>query len=348
MKLKNLFLTLMAVLLVVSAAAQSRKQVRQYNYYINQAELAICDSNYQKASDCYHKAFVYHKPFSRDAYFAFKLNYKYTNNIERAVEAYHFQAQMGQKAIDQYGPIISDTLEYYIVWEQIKEVSDTTISLVIPELQNSLFEILDSDQNVRRNSAQYGSDEEWGKAIWETDSTNWEKLRNLYRTYPVINDYTAGMDMVLTALYIHFRREMLVAPHEVFLQELYKGNVNASLYAHLEDRCMYDVAIDQKNKKQTIYGTNSDYFFCIDSLGFILLPKNVKKIDRERKRILLSETWEDYAKKICYLYRNDTEFNIVPLTFVYQGNSEETGRLIDDIKKENIKGAYYILPNCVR
>ena len=344
----NKYFLLLNLMLYACFCIAQKANLQSYYYWINQAELAICDSNYQKASDCYHQAFAYNKPFSRDAYFAFKLNYKYTNNIERAVEAYHFQAQMGQKAIDQYGPIISDTLEYHTLWEQIKEVSDTTISLVIPELQNSLFEILDSDQNVRRNSAQYGSDEEWETAIWETDSTNWEKLRNLYRTYPVINDYTAGMDMVLTALYIHFRREMLVDPQEILLQELYKGNVNASLYARLEDRCMYDVAIDQKNKKQAVYGTNSDYFFCIDSLGFILLPQNVKKIDRERKKILLSETWEDYAKKICYLYRNDTEFNIAPLTFIYRGDSEETDRLIDDIKKENVKGFYYILPNSVR
>lgn len=96
------------------------------------------------------------------------------------------------------------------------------------------------------------------------------------------------------------------------------------------------------------YQKASACFFCIDSLGFILLPKNVKKIDKERNRILLSETWEDYAKKICYRYCNDTEFNIAPLTFVYQGDSEETDKLINDIKKENVKGSYYILPNSVR
>lgn len=344
----NKYFLLLNLIFYACCCIAQKTNLQSYYYWVNQAELAICDSNYQKASDCYHQAFAYNKPFCRDAYFAFKLNYKYTNNMERAIEAYHFQAQMGQKAISQYGPIILDTMEYHTLWEQIKKVSDTTISLVIPELQNALFKILDSDQSVRRSSERFSNNEEWGRTIRETDLFNLQEFRNLYSIYPVINDYTTGMDMVLSALYIHFRREILFDPQEILLQELYKGNVNASLYARLEDRCMYDVAIDQKTHNQTIYGTNSNYFFCIDSIGFIIPPKNVKKIDRERKRILLSETWEDYAKKICYRYHNDTEFNIAPLTFVYQGDLEEIDRLIYDIKEENIKGAYYILSNSVK
>ena len=116
---KRGFELLLCLMLSACCCIAQKANLQSYYYWINQAELAICDSNYQKASDCYHQAFAYNKPFSRDAYFAFKLNYKYTNNIERAIEAYHFQAQMGQRAMDQYGPIISDTLEYHTVWKQI-------------------------------------------------------------------------------------------------------------------------------------------------------------------------------------------------------------------------------------
>ena len=65
MKPKNLFITLMAVLLAVSAAAQNRKQVRQYYYWINQAELAICDDNLQLADSLYTRAFSIKKPLAR-------------------------------------------------------------------------------------------------------------------------------------------------------------------------------------------------------------------------------------------------------------------------------------------
>lgn len=37
--------------------ALSKKDVRQYYYWVNEAELAICDSNYAYANECYDKAF---------------------------------------------------------------------------------------------------------------------------------------------------------------------------------------------------------------------------------------------------------------------------------------------------
>ena len=86
MKPKNLFLTLVAMLLLVSAAAQSRKQVRQYYYWINQAELAICDGEYANANKFYDEAFSIKFPFPKDLFSAYFFNLNITNDLERIQE----------------------------------------------------------------------------------------------------------------------------------------------------------------------------------------------------------------------------------------------------------------------
>ena len=111
--------------------AQSKKNIRQYYYWINQAELAICDSNYQQASDCYQTAFAIQRPFVRDAHFAFKLHTEYLYDLERACEAFHFLALSGDKAYFSDGdPYVDDTVTYAELWQHIKLISDTTISKI--------------------------------------------------------------------------------------------------------------------------------------------------------------------------------------------------------------------------
>lgn len=346
--MKKLSFILMLIVCANTISAQ-KLFLKQYYYWINQAELAVCDNSYQKASDCYDKAFRYKDPFLEHASCAFTINYKYANQIDRAVECFHYLAQMGDKP--EWYIEGQDTIRYFEVWNKIKIIADTTKNTVISELQDALYEIRSSDQYVRRHSELYDSDEAWYNAISETDSVNFEKITRLYRTYPVINDYTAGMPLALKELYIHFRRETLYDPKNILYKEVMKGNVNAAQYARLEDQCMYDIIINKNDKNKTRYGTTSNYFFCLDTLGFILEPENLKKINKERKRILLSETWEDYAKKVAYQYQNDGDFHFVPLVFTSHALEEREIKIknaISGIENGTVKGSYYVIPESLR
>ena len=129
---KILFTVLLCSMLCV-LSAQSRKQVRQYYYWVNQAELAICDSNYQRASECYHTAFAIKRPCIRDAAFAYKLHTEYLYNLDRACEAFHFLALSGDKAYFSDGdPYVDDTVTYAELWQHI----NTILELIKVEGEN--------------------------------------------------------------------------------------------------------------------------------------------------------------------------------------------------------------------
>lgn len=340
--MKKILLLLIFAAATLNPYAQSLK-AKKYNYWVNQAELAICDSNYQKASDCYDKAFQYKAPFGGDASFAFKLNYKYLNNIPRACQCFHYMAQMGDKP----EWVIDDTVRYADVWNQIKLIADTTKCTVNRELENALVSILKSDQYVRMHSELYDSDEAWGKAVTETDSANLKALMALYQAYPAINEYTAGMSPASPALYIHFRRSFLFDPKNILYNEVLKGNVRANNYAKTEDACMFSIIQDKDSHETDKYGTSTHHIFCVDSIGFIIQPENLKQINKNRKKILMAETWEDYAKKAHYVYCNETDFYFVPISNIYYMPDEAEEIIKNTISKIDngiIKGSYFVLP----
>ena len=157
------FIHLSFLLVLLSQITYAQSIVRQYNDWINQAELAICDSNYQRASDCYHSAFAVKRANIRDAHFAFILNHLYNYNLERACEAFHFLVQAGDKAYDEYGPYLDDTTTFMELWNCMKIISDTTKSLVDTNLYSALEQIRQDDQSVR--AVCYESDELASAAI---------------------------------------------------------------------------------------------------------------------------------------------------------------------------------------
>lgn len=330
------------ILTVANLFAQS-KLLKQYYYWINQAELAICDSNYQKASDCYDKAFSYHRPFGKDASLAFTVNHQYANNIERCLDCFKYLAQLGDKA-EWY---VDDTIQEANLWKHLKNISDTTQCLTNPDLAAALQEICETDQAVRRQEFDDGTAAL--AACRKVDSVNLLKLKEIYKTFPEINDYTAdGSPLRLDAFFVHVSRAFLFDPKTILLKDVRRGNIPADQYIRMEDiwRCIYiDPQLGKENT--TIYGTNPGYIFMIDSVAFFLEPDNIKKINKERKKIGLSETWADFIKKAKYAYTHDTEFHFVPRSRLHY-QAEEIKELVKAIDSGEQKGFYFVVPENLR
>lgn len=340
--MRNLAFTLFVIFLISTSTAQ-KTNLKRYYYWINKAELAIYDSAYSYASDCYSKAFRHHTPFGRHASQAFRLNCYYTGNVQRAAQCFHYLAQMG----NQPSWYIEDTVKHDELWRTITIISDTTKSLVIPELHDELENIKATDQAVRR--MYFDDEEEQAKAIRETDSLNMSRLIGLYKRYPVINDYTAGMGALMTPQFIHYAREFNYNPEKLLYNEVLKGNIYAGEYTNLIDICECELLrpVDGGVRPATIYGTNPTFFFIVDSVGFIIQPDDVKRVNKSRKRILMSETWEDLARKYRYRYKYNTDFVFFPLKTLFY-TSEDARRVIDDaindIDSGSKKGEYHIIP----
>lgn len=333
------------VIIIADLSAQSNL-LRKYYYWTNKAELAICDNNYQKASDYYEKAFAFHRPFSKDAFFAFKVNYRYLNNIERCLDCYMYLAQMGDKA-EWY---VDDTVANYNLWKQLERISDTTKCLVNQNLANALKTIQESDQEVRWQ--QYDDNEAAFSAYRVVDSMNLIKIKEIYKTYPEISDYTAGGSPILSAFYTHVCRTFLFDPKTILLKDVLNGNIPADQYALNEDlwKC---ICIDPQLGKvrTTIYGTNVYYVFEIDSLAFFLEPDNIKKINRERRKIGLSETWDDLVKKAKFVYTHDTEFKFIPrysMFYLPEEAATEMEKWVNAINTGERKGYYVVIPEELR
>lgn len=342
--MKHIAVTVMVAIVIMGHTQPSN--LKHYYYWINQAELAICDSAYEKASDCYARAFEFKAPFLRHASNAFVINCEYVQNTGRAVDCFRYLAIAGEKP-EWY---VKDTLKYMDVWTMLCIVYDTTRSTVNLDLQESLYEIISSDQAIRKQWFEDEKDRQ--KAIKETDSLNLQKILLLYQQYPIISDYTAGMNPILVAPFVHFAREFSFDPYDILFNEVMKGNIDAQAYVLLEDECRCDLLNQKRGIKQTtLYGTNTTCFFVVDSVGFIVAPPDLQKVNQAREEILLSETWEDFAKKCRCRYIDETDFVFFPLKYVYY-LPEDAFRVVKETKEKidngAIKGEYYVLPKELR
>lgn len=316
------------------------KTVRQYYYWTNQAELAICDSNFQRASDCYEKAFGYHAPFAVDMAFAYRVNSEYIYDEERLCKCFAYAAQMGEP-VEWY---VEDSISEAVLYKRLKYIEDTTICMVMPELSKTYEQMLQTDQDVRM--AQYPSEEIRGKTIDSTDKRNLHILKKLYRRFPVINDYTLGMSSsCVNTILIHNCRRILLDPRKILHKEVLTGNVRVGHYKQLEDYCKGDLISSVKGRQNyTVYGTNPSMVSRINNTLFIITPSNIRKVNRNRKKIGDAETWNDYVKKIKYIYTHESPIRFYPTSTIVCDNPEEReAALRKAIDEGMVKGEYLIL-----
>ena len=320
----------------VASAKFKPGSVKQYNYWINQAELAICDSNFQRASDCYNKAFTCHMPFRKDAYFALRINTEFIRDTERAFICIYSLIRSGEEPTD----IIDDTIKDADLYQAAKTLYLNCIKTIIPDLHDEMEDILASDQAVRKNSFCSADDKELERMIDSVDYNNLQRIKQLYKKYPLVNVYTAGIAVErLDLVFRHNAYKRGFPLSKTWYKEVRKGNLNVRDYMQTSDLCN---ASAPGKKRYDEYARHNVYQ--IGNTLFILTPDNLKKIHRNRHKVFCAETWEETVKKAKYVFSEQCEFYFFPRSNLATADPETDARnLREKIDKGEVKGEYIIL-----
>ena len=339
MKPKNLFLTLVAMLLVVSAAAQSRKQVQEYYYWVNQAELAICDENYQLASQNYVKAFETANPFTSDLFAYFWIYRKFgIGEKDDLIFCAHKLAQREALSLDRYQ---DDTLLYPI----FKNILDTTVSTIDHNLTDRLKQIVERDQEVRLRD-DYASAEERALTVRQTDSINLLDIKKLYNTYPIINNDNAGFfEQDIWLILLHCSQNGIKG----IPWKLFEEQVALNCFSVTDFMTMYDECTQWRAYADSItctgYGTKLEHQRIVGNTLFVYPPANIEEINRNREKIGAAETWQDYMRKLVYTFLS-RKFAFVALQEDVWGDDAANERAAEkgrnEIDSGTVKGEYFI------
>ena len=339
--MKRMILSLMAVLLVVSAAAQSRKQVRQYYYWVNQAELAICDSNYESANECYDKAFHIQYPFPKDLLSAYSLNLKITKDFDRIQKYAKQLVECGDyelsKRYARNGEV--DTQ----IYSQLQYIESNYHSLCDTSLQKYFERIIQKDQSYSHS---------WGMSSLSEDSMNRSvmlDIETIFEKYKKINTQTAGLhyQAYLYTPAIHYIHTGNHDFQNFIKKHTLNGCICADVYMELEDEYLWwtevtttqDVPQDPNG-----YGQGQYYFNEFGGTIFITYPVDVKLVNKHRKKLGISETFEDLVKKISWEYTH----NILrwhSITISHYGDEEdddaEAAKMKREIDAEHAAGDFH-------
>ena len=310
--------------------------VKQYNYWVNQAELAICDSDFQRASDCYDEAFTCHLPFRKDAYFAFRVNTEFIRNTDRALICIYSLIRSGEEPTD----IIDDTIKDADLYQTAKTLYLNCKKTIIPDLHNEIEEILTSDQAVRKNNSFCSADDkELERILDSVDYNNLQRIKQLYKKYPLVNVYTAGIAVEHMGIVLRHNAYKRGFPlSKTWYKEVRKGNLNVCDYMHTSDNC--NAAAPDK-KRYDEYAKQNVYQ--IGNTLFILTPDNLKKIHRNRQKVFCAETWEETVKKAKYVYSEPCEFYFFPRKNLVSTDPEADAQdLREKIDKGEVKGEYIV------
>ena len=310
--------------------------VKQYNYWVNQAELAICDSNFQRASDCYDEAFTCHLPFRKDAIFAFRVNTEILRNNDRAFICIYALIRSGEEPAD----FIDDTIKDADLYQTAKTLYLNCKKTIIPDLHDEIEDILASDQAVRKNSFCSADDKELERMIDSVDYNNLHRIKQLYKKYTLVNVYTAGIAVEhLDLVFRHNAYKRGFPLSKTWYKEVRKGNLNVRDYMQTSDLCN---ASAPGKKRYDEYARHNVYQ--IGNTLFILTPDNLKKIHRNRHKVFCAETWEETVKKAKYVFSEQCEFYFFPRSNLATADPETDARnLREKIDKGEVKGEYIIL-----
>lgn len=295
--------------------------VKKYYEYVNKAELAICDFQYEKAAQYYEKAFNSHTPFAFDLYNAARLNIKFTKNFDIALQYAKILKERDFGGI--YYEI--DTADTFHV-QCFKNVEDSVKPLVNKDLMLILDKMLEEDQK------QASTPQEMYEKC-RVRHTHFVKLFKLKKEYGTLTEQKIGLyeSSPIHIILIHAAQNQM-SPQELLLQDVLDGNVYAENYMQFFD--LYLENIGQSPR----YGYGWFSIFISNDVLFIIHPDDVTKNNREREKINVAETWEDYVKKAKYQFLYG-KFQIVPRSN-YVTDEEEIKMMMQEIDEEHQKGIY--------
>ena len=332
--MKKILFTIFLCLALCVLSAQSRKQVQQYYYWINQAELAICDENLQLADSLYTRAFSIKKPLAREMRTAYWVAVQ-TENHEKILQIAKCRIELGDEGLANSYQYMSPHFDT-VVYQQLLDIEAQTIKTYCVKFDTILEHIIERDQRYRmqgmgRSSEQFALDDE-----------NRKLIKQFYREYPDFNEYMAGF------YYMGMLRGVLlhaVQTDHYDLQPLLRKKVMAGIFPaenYMEfESCWGDV----HSSKGHQYGSELNNIYYIGNTLFVEQPDNLKQIDKNRKRLGLAETWQDAVKKRVW----ECEHNAYYITGSRQsriyGDEEddaaEVARLKQEIDAEHAAGDFH-------
>lgn len=319
--MKQLITTI--IVLFCISFLHGQKNVQKYYQYINNAELAICDFKYEKASKLYEKAFKVHAPFINDLFNAIKLNVKFTKNFSLSLQ---YSRTLLQRDFE-IGWIYSDIApEDSLIAKQFKILEDTVSSLTDKKLIMVIEEMGVDDQKYRTNYEEY----EKNRTI---DSVNYFKLIELFSKKGYLTEQNIGMfqSTPIHGILIHTAQHQF-NPRNLLFKNVIDGDVNTKLYMNY-----YDIYM-QYLGEPTIYCTGWLDVYISNRILFINYPEDIAQFNEERKKINMSETWEDYVKKVKYQFLNK-DFNFYTTSNTFYEDSDLQKKL-QEIDLEHQKGIY--------
>ena len=277
--------------------AQSKKNIRQYYYWINQAELAICDSNLLMADSLYTRAFSIKKPLAREMRTAFWVAIQ-TGNDERIL-------QIAKQRIELGGEGLANSYQYLArkfdsaTYKQLLFIEENTPQTYHTEFDTILGNLIERDQRYRiqgmgRSPEQFALDDE-----------NRKLIKQFYHEYPDFNEYMAGFYYMgmLGVVLLH-----AVQTDHYDLQPLLRKKVMAGIFPadkYMEFEAWWE---DVHPGKEHHYGNGLNNIYYIGNTLFVEQPDNLKQIDKNREKLGLAETWQDAVKKRVWECEHNTSF----------------------------------------
>ena len=142
-----LSISLSLCLLLGSTFAQSRKDVRQYYYWVNQAELSICDDNLLVADSLYTTAFSIKKPLAREMRTAYWVAVQ-TENNEIILQIAKCRIELGDEGLANSYQYMSPHFDT-VVYQQLLDIEAQTIKTYCVKFDTILEHIIERDQRYR-------------------------------------------------------------------------------------------------------------------------------------------------------------------------------------------------------
>ena len=338
--MKRLSIFILCLILTYSIFGQS-KQLREYYYWVNKAELAICDGNYAYANECYDKAFLIQYPFPKDLLSAYSLNLKITKDFDRIQKYAKQLVECGDYELSKrYARSGEVDTQIYL---QLQYIESNYHSLCDTSLQKYFERIIQKDQSYSHS---------WGMSSQSEDSMNRSvmlDIETIFEKYKKINTQTAGL-YYQTYLYTPAIHYIHTGNHDFqnFIKKhILNGCICAEVYMELEDEYLWwtEVTTTQDVPKDPNgYGQSQYYFNEFGGTIFITYPADVKLVNKHRKKLGISETFEDLVKKISWEYTH----NILRwhgITIFHFGDEEddaaEAAKLKQEIDAEHAVGDFH-------
>ena len=321
--MKKILFTVLLCSVLCFLSAQSRKQVQEYYYWINQAELAICDDNLQLADSLYTRAFSIKEPLAREMRTAYWVAVQ-TENHEKILQIAKCRIELGDEGLAysyQHSTQKFDSATY----KQLLFLEENTPKTYHTEFDTILENLIERDQRYRtqgmgRSPEQFALDDE-----------NRKLIKQFYREYPDFNEYVAGFYYMgmLGVVLLH-----AVQTDHYDLQPLLRKKVMAGIFPaenYMEFESCWG---DMHSSKEHHYGSGLNNIYYIGNTLFVEQPDNLKQIDKNREKLGLAETWQDAVKKCVWECEHNTYYITGSRQSRIYGDEEDDAAEADKMKQE--------------